>query len=309
MNDIQYLLEKARVQAYKAVDNIRVQTYWQMGERIAREELNGNNRAVYNEQIIEKLSKDLSFNRVILYRILQFYKSYPIVSTLSRQLSWSHIVELLGVVNLKERQFYERITIENALSVRGLRRQINNNLYSKKENKIVSFENQKLSPQAPEEVFKDSYNFEFLKLPDNYNESKIEQSLLLNIEQLLLEFGENFSLAGRQKKIIIDQQIHTIDLEFFHRGIPCVVLIDLKVGKFRSEYVGQMNKYLNYYRENRKFSWEKDPVGLIICAEKGVEEVHYALGNLTNQIFVAEYKLKLPTEKEIKNKLKKARKK
>lgn len=94
-----------------------------------------------------------------------------------------------------------------------------------------------------------------------------------------------------------------MDLEFYHRGIPCIVLADLKIGKFRAEYVGQMNKYLNYYRENRKYEWERDPVGLLICEYKGKEEVHYALGGLKRRIFVAEYKVKLPTEEEIKERL------
>jgi len=151
VEDIKFLLEKARAQAYKAVDNIRVQTYWQIGERIAREELKYKGRAAYSKKIIKELAIDLGFSRVVLYRVLQFYKLYPIVSAVPRQLSWTHLVELL-----------------------------------------------------------------------------------------LFEFGENFSLAGRQRKIVIDGQIHAIDLEFFHRGIPCIVLVDLKLGRFKGEYVGQM---------------------------------------------------------------------
>lgn len=303
LDDIRELLERARAQAYKAVDNIRVQTYWQIGERIAREELRHKGRAAYSKKVIKRLSVDLGFSRVILYRILQFYKAYPIVSTVPRQLSWSHLVELLGISNSEERQFYEGLAVKNVWSSRELREQIKNKLYSRRAKMLIPRKELAIAPQAPEEIFKDIYNFEFLKLSDTYDEEELEKALLLNVEKLLLEFGTDFSLAGRQIKIIIDQQIHTIDLEFFHRGIPCIILVDLKIGKFKSEYVGQMNKYLNYYRENRKYPWEKDPIGLIICGEKGKEEAHYALGNLTNRIFVAEYKLRLPREIDIVKKL------
>jgi predicted nuclease of restriction endonuclease-like (RecB) superfamily len=303
-DDIQFLLNKAHAQAYKAVDNIRVQTYWQIGERIAREELKYKNRAFYSKKVIKQLAGDLGFSRVILYRILQFYQAYPIVSTVSRQLGWSHIVELLGIKSSDERKFYELSAIKNVWSVRELREQIKDNLYFRKTNRKLAECDSISLLRSPEEVFKNTYSFEFLNLTKRFNENDLENSLLRNVEKLLLEFGVDFSLAGRQKKIIIDQQIHTIDLEFFHRGIPCIVLADLKIGKFKSEYVGKMNKYLNYYGENKKYPWEKEPIGLIVCEFKGREEVHYALGGLANRIFVAEYRTKLPREKDIIKKLK-----
>ncbi|MBC8229037.1 DUF1016 family protein, partial [bacterium] len=124
----------------------------------------------------------------------------------------------------------------------------------------------------------------------------------------LMELGPDFYLGGRQQKMIIDGQIHTVDLEFYHRGLQCIVLVDLKRGPFKSDYVGQMNKYLNYYKENKRYEWEKPPIGLIICEHKGVEEVRYALGDLEEKIFVAEYKLRLPSEDEIKRGLEKSSK-
>jgi len=304
VEDMRFLLGKARTQAYKAVDNIRVQTYWQMGERIAREELKHKGRAAYSKEIVKKLAVDLGFSRVVLYRVLQFYKLYPIVSAVPRQLAWTHIVELLSINSVTERRFYEACVIRNAWSSRELRIQIKGKLFAKKGKKLSQIkESTSLVQIMPDEVFKDSYNFEFLRLGNFYNENDLERALLSDFEQLLFEFGEYFSLAGRQKKIIIDQQVHSVDLEFFNRGIPCIVLVDLKLGRFKSEYVGQMNKYLNYYRENKKFPWEKDPIGLVLCGERGIEEAHYALGKLANRIFVAEYKLKLPSAKEIVSKL------
>ena len=311
LGDVKTLLERARNQAYKAVDNIRVQTYWQIGERVATEELKHKGRAVYSKRIIEKLAKDIGFTRAVLYRILQFYKAYPIVVTLSRQLSWSHYEVLITIVSKEKREFYEQQTLQNQWSVRILREQVGRRLFERR--KTIKAKKDSLAvlakPLVPEEAFKDTYSFDFLKLPDIFDEEKLEKALLLNVEKSLLEFGADFSLAGRQRKIVIDQQIHAIDLEFFHRGIPCLVLVELKVGKFKSEYIGQMNKYLNYYRENRKYPLEKDPVGLIICEFMGKEEVYYALGNVNNKIFVAEYETKLPSKRYISKGLKKQKRK
>ena len=120
----------------------------------------------------------------------------------------------------------------------------------------------------------------------------------------MLEFGRGFSFAGRQKKVVNDGQIHNVDLEFYNRELQCIVLVELKTEKFKAEFVSQMNKYISYYRRNIQLPFEKDTIGLIICAEKGKEEVHYALDGLDDRIFVAEYKTKLPTEEEIRKKLK-----
>lgn len=306
LEDIRGLLGQAKAQAYKAVDNIRVQSYWQIGERIAREELKHKNRATYSKRIIEKLAEDLGFSRAVLYRILQFYKTYPIVVTLSRQLSWSHYEVLIALSSREKREYYEQQVMRNCWSVRELRRQVNKRLFERKGKAALPATSLAVAqPFSPDEVFKESYNFEFLKLSGAYDEQEMERALLLNVEKLLLEFGADFSLAGRQRKLTIDRQIHTIDLEFFHRGIPCIVLVELKIGKFKGEYAGQMNKYLNYYKENRKYPSEKDPIGLIICEGRGQEEVYYALGDIKNRIFVAEYKIKLPSEKDIAERLKK----
>ncbi len=303
--DLKSLLEKAKYYTYKAVDNIRVQTYWQMGERILREELQHKERGDYGKKVIEMLAVDLGFDRRLFYRIVKFYRTYPIVATVSPQLSWSHYEVLIAIEDNEIRRFYMQQTIQNAWSVRELRTRINGRLYEKtlKEGKLVTVTSLPLEPTTPEKAFKDSYRFDFLSLPENYNEKDIETGLLSKTEQLLLEFGTDFALLSRQKPIIIDGEYHRVDLELYHRGIPCIILIDLKTGKFKADYVGQMNKYLNYYKEHRKYKWELDPIGLIICEYKGEEEVHYALGSLSNKIFVAEYKAKLPQEEEIKKRL------
>ena len=306
LKDIRSILDRGLTKAYKAVDNIRVQIYWQIGERIVREELQHKERADYGEKLIENLAIDLKFSRATMFSIIAFYRTYPIVQTLSGQLSWSHYLEFIRIENKEEREFYESQTIQNMWSIRKLKNDIRNNLYerAKKQGKVTISLPVPAKPIVSEDVFKDTYHFDFLRLEEGYTESDFENSLISNIERLLLEFGFDFSISGRQRKIIIDGQVHAVDLEFYHRGIPCIVLVELKIGKFKSEYIGQMNKYINWYKEHKKYGWEKDPVGLIICQNKGIEEVHYALGGLSNSIFVAEYQLKLPSKEEIKALLK-----
>ncbi len=310
LEDVRGLIDRAKYQAYKAVDNIRVQTYWQIGERIVWAELDHKERADYGKYLIERLAGDIGFQRSVLYRIVQFYKAYPIVAALRQQLSWTHYRILITIEEDKVRAFYENLTIQNSWSSRELKEQIRLDLYSKtiKKGKLIIPTPQLLNPVKPEKAFKDSYDFDFLSLKEDYIESDLEMALISDVEALILEFGTDFYLSGRQKPIIIDGEYHSIDLEFYHRGIPCIVLVDLKKGRFKAEYVGQMNKYLNYYRENKKYPWEKDPVGLIICEYKGDEEVHYALGNIDNKIFVAEYRLQLPSAADIREGLKRLKK-
>ncbi|MFH1431707.1 MAG: PDDEXK nuclease domain-containing protein [archaeon] len=305
LKDIKSILQQGLSKAYKAVDNLKVQTYWQIGERVVREELRHEERADYGQKIIDHLAEDLQLSRSAMFSIVAFYKTYPIVQTLSGQLSWSHYLELITIGDKEKRIFYELQIIHNMWSVRELKKQIQNNAYerARRAGKLTITLPVPLKPTLPEDIFKDIYHFDFLKLDGGYAESDLEDGLISNIEKLLLEFGSDFSLSGRQRKIIIDGQAHAVDLEFYHRGIPCVILVDLKIGNFKSEYVGQMNKYLNWYRENKKYAWEKEPVGLIICQKKGAEEVHYALGGISNRIFVAEYRTKLPSEEDIKKAL------
>jgi len=301
--DIDSILHQGLSKAYKAVDNLKVQTYWQIGERIVREELRHKDRADYGRHVIEKLASDLDVSRRFMFEIVQFYRVYPIVHTLYAQLSWSHYKVLIAIEKKEERQFYEVQTIQSMWSVRKLQEQIRSKLYDrvKKDGKLTINIPIPSEPAVPEQLFKDTYNFDFLALDENHTETDLENALISNTEKLLLEFGPDFSISGRQRKIMIDGQTHKVDLEFYHRGVPCIVLIDLKIGKFKSEYAGQMNKYLNWYKEHKRYSWEKDPIGIIICRNKGIEEVYYALGGISNHIFISEYRVKLPSETEIKD--------
>lgn len=303
LREIKSILQSGLGRAYKAVDNIRVQTYWQIGERIVREELRNSERADYGARLVDSLAVDLGFRRDELYRIVQFYKTYSIVVTVSQQLSWSHFVELIKIKDQEQRRFYETKSIQECWSIRTLKSKIKEEEYQKvrRTGQLVI----KLPPKlpAPEEVFKEVYHWNFLELEESHSEKQLEQALLDNVQKLLLEFGQGFGFMGSQQKVLIAGQWHKVDLVFYHRFLKCMVLVDLKTEKFVPEFVGQMNKYLTFFREN-KLEGEKDPVGLIICKEKNAEEVYYTLGKLNKEIFVAEYKTYLPSEEEIKRKLK-----
>jgi len=289
------------------VDNLKVQTYWQIGERIVREELLHKERADYGKRVVEKLAKDLDISRRVIFEIYQFYRAYPIVRALRAQLAWTHYRLLIRISDETERRFYEVQIIRNSWSTRELEKQIKSNLYQKLTPKEIeeTFKT-KLPAVAPKEVFKDTYDFTFIEQQFHKSESELEKKILDNFEKFLKELGEDFSILGRQVPIKIDNKMHHIDLVLYHRAIPCIVLVDLKIGKLDSRDIGQMNKYIGYYKRNKQYEHERDTIGLIICKEAGKEEVMYALDGLERKIFIAKYKVKLPSEEKIKKVIKKA---
>lgn len=310
LNDIRFLLEKAKAQAYKAVDNIRIQTYWQIGERIIREELQHKERANYGEELIKSLANDLGFGKVNLHYMVRFYKTYPIIQTVSEQLSWSHYIELTYLSNKQERGFYENQSIINRWSVRKLRDEINNKLYNhvKKKGKLTITKPLALTIK-PEEVFKDTYNFKFLDLKPNCKEEHLKDELINKLGKFLQELGSDFFIGRREAPVLIGGNYDKVDLELFHSGLLCYILVEIKTEKFKHSHVSQMYSYLNWYKENKGHPNQNSPIGLIICKTKDEETIHYALGDLKKEIFVAEYKTKLPSEQEIKSKLIEAEKK
>lgn len=302
LKDIKSIMEKGLGRAYQAVDNIKVQTYWQIGERIVREELEHKQRAGYGEMIVTKLADDLNTAVQTLRHIVRFYRTYPIVSAVRRELSWSHY-KIISYLEVEERQFYEAQVVLNAWSTRELEKRIKQKEYLKvkKSGQLVIKLPQQLP--VPEEVFKNSYEWNFLDLGDNHDEKQLEKALLINLQKILLEFGSGFAFMASQQKILVAGQWHKVDLVFYHRLLKCIIVVELKTEKFKPEFIGQVNKYLTYFREN-KLDGERDPIGLIVCKKKNDEEVHYALGNLKREIFVADYKVYLPSEKEIIGRIK-----
>jgi len=302
LQDLKGIIADKRYQAYKAVDNIKVQAYWQIGERIVREEMRNKARADYGEYLINNLALDLKIEKRLMFRIVKFYKLYPIVASLMPQLSWTHYYQLISIENDKERKFYEQKIIINSWSVRELARQINSRLYQKTNDKEIAetFKTKLPAIVDIKKIFKPDYDFNFLEIAPYHLEKELEAKIIKDIEHFLKELGEDFLYLGHQVPIQIDNEKHYIDLVLYHRGIPCVILVDLKANKLDSRDIGQMNKYIGYYRNNKQYVFEEDAIGLIICREAGREEVIYALDGLEEKIFVAIYKTKLPSEEKIK---------
>ncbi|MBI4682711.1 MAG: DUF1016 family protein [Nitrospirae bacterium] len=242
-----------------------------------------------------------------MYEIVQFYRIYPIVRSLTAQLSWTHYVALIDIDNNKKRVFFENEAVRYSWSVRELKKQINANLYENTPRQEIeaAFKTKLPAVDAPK-VFKNTYDFRlFIELHPEKSEKALENKILENFEMFFRELGEGFSILGRQVPLKIDGETHYIDIVLYHRGIPCMVLADLKIGRLDSRDIGQMNKYVGYYRRNKQYEHEKDTIGLIICREAGREEIAYALDGLEEKIFVAKYKVKLPSDEKIKRALKK----
>jgi len=335
LNSVIDLMEAARRAAARSVNAIMTATYWEIGRRIVELEQQGESRAEYGAQIIERMSKDLSdrfgrgFKRSNLFQMRAFYITYPdlgqpfspdtlspeIFQTLSGKfpLPWSHYVKLLSVKSPDARTFYESEALRGGWSVRQLTRQINTQYYERtllSRNKAAMLE--KGNDPRPEdaltaeEELKDPFVLEFLDLKDEYSESDLENALIQHIEHFLLELGGDFTFVGRQRRLRIGDQWFRVDLLFYHRRLRCLVIIDLKLGEFTYADAGQMHMYLNYARENWTYPDENPPVGLILCNKKNEAVAHYALEGLSN-ILAAEYQTALPDEKLLTEELERTR--
>ena len=221
-------------------------------------------------------------------------------------LPWSAYVRLLSVKSLEARAFYETEALRLGWSIRQLDRQISSQFYERiglSRNKAAMRKKAEHRTPGdlvtPEEAIQDPFVLEFLGLKDEYSESDLEEALIHHLTDLLLEMGDDFAFMGRQRRLRIDDNWFRIDLIFFHRRLRCLIIVDLKVGKFSYADAGQMHLYLNYANEHWRKAGENPPVGLILCAEKGTAEAHYALDNLPNKVLAAEYRTVLPDEKMI----------
>ena len=218
-------------------------------------------------------------------------------------LPWSAYVRLLSVKKLRAREFYETEALRGGWSIRQLDRQINSQFYERttlsKDKAAMLTRGRKARPDdavLPEEAIKDPFVLEFLNLKDEYSESDLEEALLGRLETFLLELGGDFCFMGRQRRLRIGNEWYRVDLLFFHRRLRCLVVIDLKIGRFTHADAGQMHLYLNYAREHWVHEDENPPVGLILCAQKDEAIVRYALEGLPNKVMTAEYRTALPDE-------------
>lgn len=226
-------------------------------------------------------------------------------------LSWSHYCELLKIEEALARSFYEKETIQNNWSIRELKRQINSMLFerlalSKNTKTVMKMAKKGQIIEKPEDAIKEPYILEFLNLKQeiSYTENQLEQAIIDKLQYFLLELGKGFTFVARQKRITIINRHYHIDLVFYNRFLKCFVLIDLKTGELDHADIGQMNFYLNYFKKNERAEDENDPIGLVLCAKKNDIFAKYILGELNNKVFASKYKLALPSEKELKVKLK-----
>lgn len=325
MNDYQLLvatigeiLHTARIKAAVHINSLLVQTYWQIGKYIVEFEQKGAQKAEYGTKIFDKLSKDLTeqygkgFGRSNLLYIRKLYIKYPISGTLSHQLNWSIYYELLKIDNDLERSFYEKQCALENWSVRELKRQKEAALFhrlalSKDKEGVMKLAKEGLIVEKPEDMLRQPYVLEFLKIPENhlYTESELEKKLIAHLQTFLLELGKGFAFVGRQYRITLDNTHFFVDLVFYHIKLKCYVLIDLKRGKADHADVGQMNMYLNYFIKEMNEENDNPPVGIILAAEKEHVMIEYAMGNLLNQLFVSKYQLYLPDKKLLEEQLNK----
>jgi predicted nuclease of restriction endonuclease-like (RecB) superfamily len=335
--DVVKILEAARRASARAVNSVMTATYWEIGRRIVEFEQGGEQRAMYGTQLIEQLAADLKstfgrgFSPMNLRQMRRFYSLWPleqIQQTLSVKsgsgpdqgstvayfrLPWSHYVKLLSVDDEGARRFYEQEALRGGWSVRQLDRQIGSQFYQRtmlSKNKATMLrkgaEPQPSDLVTAEEEIKDPFVLEFLDLKDEYSEHDLEASLIDKLEEFLLELGTDFAFIGRQKRLRIGDEWYRIDLLFFHRLLRCLIVIDLKIGKFTHADAGQMHLYLNYAREHWTHAGENPPVGLILCAQKDEAVAHYSLDNLPNKVMASEYRLALPDEKFLAAQLEKS---
>ena len=224
------------------------------------------------------------------------------------KLSYTHIEQLLNIDNQLKRTFYELECIKGTWSVRELKRQINSLYFersglSAKPEKLSTLINQNIVPQAPTDIIKNIYSFEFLdiNIKPIVEESDLETALLDHLQEFILELGNGFCFEARQKRILIGNEYYFIDLVFYHRILKCHVLIDLKIGKFEHGDIGQLNTYLNYFKAEVGEKSDNAPVGILLVAEKDSALVKYATAGMDENLFVQQYLIKLPSTEQLKN--------
>ncbi len=309
-----YIQGKAK--ALKAVNTTLVETYWLIGQHLVEFEQGGNTKAAYGAGLLEKLSKDLSlsygkgFSLSNIKRFRQFYLTYPIGAELPHQLSWTHYVELMKIENPVERSFYEKQTILENWSTTELIRQKKTSLFlrlatGKDKNEILQLAKQGQVIEKPEDILKDTYVFEFLKIPEPYylSETDLETRLINQLQEFLLELGKGFAFIGRQYRITLANRHHYIDLVFYHRILKCFVLIDLKKEEAGYEDIGQMNMYLGYMEAEQNVESDNPPIGIVLARSKDELQIKYAMSHTNSQLFVQKYQLYLPNEEELKREI------
>ena len=303
--EITSLIASAKSRAYQAVNKELVTLYWHVGEYVSKQVISKAwGKSVVQElaDYIQKYEPNIKgFSAQNIWRMKQFYETYAEntkLSTLSRELSWSHNMEILSAANsMEEREFYMKLTLKEKLSFRELQRQINSSYYER-----VMLADAKLSPlsrELPQDLsntFKDTYVFELLHLPEEHQEKDLQKAIARNITKFLLEFGRDFAFMGEEYPLQVGNQDFAIDLMFYNRSLNCMIAIELKNERFKPEHLGQLNFYLEALDKDIKKEHENPSIGILLCKGKDDTVVEYALNRSLSPTLVADYKTKLPNK-------------
>ncbi|MBQ3635999.1 MAG: DUF1016 family protein [Bacteroidales bacterium] len=311
-NDARQIIESAQANAVRSVDFCRVQMYWNLGKRIFEEEQQGKERADYGSYLTKSLAKLLEpefgsgFGVRQLERARQFYRTYPIASTVRTQLNWSQYKLLISIPDPNKREYYELESVNNAWTARETERQINSMLYerllmSNDKESVLAVARKERIPENPAEIIKDPMVLEFLGLhrESSYYEKDLESAIITHLTEFLLEMGKGFSFVARQKRILLEDDEFFADLVFYNRLLRCHVVIELKTGKLTHQDLGQLQMYVNYYDRNEKLPDENPTIGILLCTEKNDTVVRMTLPEDNKTILASEYKLYLPTTEQL----------
>ena len=313
---IKNLIEQTKNNVAIAVNSSLTMMYWHIGKLI-NDEILQNKRAEYGKEIVATVSQQLikqygkGYSYSALTRMMKFAKNIDEknIATLSQQLSWSHFKELIVLEDTLKIEFYTQMSIAQNWGVRTLRERIDSMLYertalSKQPDELIKYEldNLKQEEFSKNMILKDPYFLDFLDINDRYLEKDLEDAILRSIEQFIFELGVGFSFIERQKRIIIDGEDFKIDLLFYNRKLKRLIAIDLKIGRFKAEYKGQMELYLKWLSKYEKEEGENEPLGIILCADKKEEQIEL-LELEKSGIHVAQYLTVLPPKDVLEAKL------
>jgi predicted nuclease of restriction endonuclease-like (RecB) superfamily len=310
INAVIAMIEKAQQNALESVNTELIRLYWNVGEYLSNESARSSWGDSFMDSLAENIKKNYpeirGFNRRGLYRMRQFYETYKDnqnVSPLVTQISWTnHLLILSGTKTIQEKEFYIQLCIKEKYSKRELERQIDSSYFQRY---ILS--EKKLEPvpitKKAKSHFMDTYILEFLDLPKNYSELDLKQAIIHNLKDFILEIGKDFTFIGEEFRVQVANSDFFIDLLFYHRGLSCLVAFELKIDKFKPEYLGKMNFYLEILDRDYKKPAENPSIGVILCASKENEVVEYAMSRNISPTLVSEYALKLIDKKILEQKL------
>lgn len=307
--EIAKIIEEARDNAYRKVNEELILMYQRVGQFLSEKSKEANYGDGYIDSIAEYIQNQFpgikGFNRRGLYRMKQFYETYADnekVFPLVTQLSWTnHLLIMSGSKSDEEREFYMRLAIKERYSKRQLGRHMDSGYYER-----YMLSKSKLLPeplQAQPNPFLDQYVVKFLDLPDVFHENDFRKALVKGMRDFILELGKDFTFIGEEYPIQVGGEDYRIDLLFFHRSLHCLVAIELKVGKFKPEYVSKMDFYLEGLDRQIRKPDENPSVGLLLCASKNDEVVEYAMSRTLSPMMVAQYQLQLPDKDVLRRKL------